>query len=559
MLTAIESELVAAHPYFKYVAPGPTSLIKVTRLARSIKVAGAVWKLNKLRRRYVKGETVGHIIGDEIGRKLIGKAMHKPRDKYRKTLIKASRVRHDHTRKNGIGGRSWITEPGRYKMVIVFHDANRVGPHVDVHIDRLSLVYKLAGKPEVTDKIRYKRDGTLTDDSIKVILNHVRSEIQNGSRVAQNIDHTKSNARANWTNGDPDQKGYGAGISRQIISETEVDIYKAHHNGPIEMYAPVLNPHRAVYLYRLYKGSNHRRPHKSDAPICIFGVKSANPPQLEDRLHLTMIDPEHMDKLEAKADMATATAKYDGASCYFVITKKGTTVWSPRTSVKTNERIEYTFKVDGIAYTTNDEQIVGMGELLFKDSEGNYVPAATVGGILNAQSVVPEEYTPEIRIYRIDRWGREKTGSIDFWENRKLQEKAAKLSDKLEVVELMDPERALASGYEGIVAVPEGGSVNDGFKMKWWQDANDWRIDEVDFRPGEKGGVAGVVYCTSMESGKTFKLGPSAVGNQELTREMMANPHDYQGSVLKVQSRNGHEGRAAKVVAVHMDKGTAPI
>src|SRR5690606_4602867 len=112
---------------------------------------------------------------------------------------------------------------------------------------------------------------------------------------------------------------------------------------------------------------------------------------------------------------------------------------------------------------------------------------------------------------------------------------------KLEVVELMDPERALASGYEGIVAVPEGGSVNDGFKMKWCQDANDWRIDEVDFRPGEKGGVAGVVYCTSMESGKTFKLGPSAVGNQELTREMMANPHDYQGSVLKVQSRNGHE------------------
>jgi hypothetical protein len=563
-LAAVEAELIAAHPYFKWIAPGPISLVKPTYINRPLKVAGAAWKARKIVKRYRGGESAGHILGSEIGGKVVGKAMKKPRNAYKKQLVKASRIRHDYTRKNGIGGRSWITEPGRYRMVIVFHDANGVGPHIDVHIDRVSLVYKLQGKTEVTDQIKYKRDGTLTDDSVKVLLNHVRSEIANGSRVAQNIDHTKTNARANWVNGDPNAKGYGAGVSRQVISETDVDIYKCHYDQDsqlMEMYAPVLNPHRAVYLYRLYKGDSPRTPHKQrHAPICIFGAKKAGPPTLEDRLHLKMIDPKDMEKLLAKADMSTSTLKYDGASCYFVITKKGTTVWSPRTSVKTNERIEYTFKVDGVAYATNDETIVGMGELLYKDKDGNYVPASTVGGTLNAQAVVPADLTPEIRIYRVDRWGRQNTKNMEFWENRKLQEKAAKLSPRLQVVELMQPEEAMNRGAEGVVVVPEGGSVNDGFKMKWWDDAEDWTIESVDFFPGEKGGVAGVVRVSHTEHGE-MNLGPGQVGNQALTRNMMANPDDYKGAVLMVESRRGGAKRAAKARAIrlHQDKGFAPI
>ena len=84
-----------------------------------------------------------------------------------------------------------------------------------------------------------------------------------------------------------------------------------------------------------------------------------------------MIHPEDMSTLESKADMSTSTAKYDGSSCYFVITKDGTTVWSPRQSKVTGEQIEYTFKIDGIAITTSEQTIVGMGELLFKQKSLN--------------------------------------------------------------------------------------------------------------------------------------------------------------------------------------------
>jgi hypothetical protein len=63
---------------------------------------------------------------------------------------------------------------------------------------------------------------------------------------------------------------------------------------------------------------------------------------------------------------------------------------------------------------------------------------------------------------------------------------------------------------------------------------------------------------TSLESGKKFKLGPSQMGDQTLTRHMMDNPNLYEGSVVKVNSKRGHEGRASKVIGFHDDKGLAP-
>jgi hypothetical protein len=326
------------------------------------------------------------------------------------------------------------------------------------------------------------------------------------------------------------------------------------------MYAPAINPYRALYLYRIYPGNG------KIAPILIFGSKSHQPPKLDDRLHLKAFQPDEMEKLAEKADMSTSTAKYDGSSCYFVITKEGTTVWSPRESVVTGEQIEYTFKIDGIATThTDGPTIVGMGELLFKEKSHNpfkqdeYLPSATGSGILNMNAVVPKNIEPEIRIYRIDRVGREKTGNLSFWENRQLQHEVAKLNPHLHVVELMDPDTAHAKGFEGVVVVPEGASVNDGFKMKWFEDPEDWRIDRVEFRPGDKGGVAGVVWYTNLENGKTYKMGPSQVGSQTYTRHMMDNPDQYVGTVHKVQSRRGHSGRAAKVIMEHPDKGVAPF
>lgn len=553
----ISSNMYAARPYFHSVSPAVPTLFAYRHVSFSVKMAIAAFKTL----RTVKAmDNAGpaEAIGDFVGGRIISMAMRPAKSQVRRAHVKVQQMpRRDFWRKNGMGGRSWITEPGQYDMIIVFHDANRAGPHIDVHIGQLSLVYRV--KPELYSKLKYNNQGYLTEASRKEIINYIRSEVNNGGFVPQNLDHSRANARSTWVNGDPNGRNYGDGRTRQIVLETKVDVIKAHADGPIEFYAPDINPHRGMYIYRVFPGDDKK------APICVWGNRTNQPPKLVDRLHLKLTHPEDLDKLAVKADMSTSTAKYDGSSCYFVITKDGTTVWSPRQSVKTGEQIEYTHKLDGISQVhTSEGTIVGMGEVLFSKKERNpfrkttYLSSAEGSGILNAQAVLPDHIQVEIRIYRIDKVGRTTTYDLDFWENRDLQHEVARLDpDHFKVVELMDPDAAKARGFEGVVVVPENGSVNDGFKVKWWQDANDWRIDRVEFREGEKGGVAGVVYATSLDSGKEFKLGPSQVGNQTLTREMMADPQAYEGTVLKVQSRHGHEGRAAKVVAIHDDKGLA--
>jgi hypothetical protein len=554
-INIVSQNLYNSKEYFVAVNPNLPYAFAGT-YKRSIKLVLFGHKTYVSLRSIRKGVPLATATGDFIGSKIIKKVTRPARNQVAKTHVKMTRLDHDWRRKNGIGGRTWITEPGQYKMVIVFHDANRAGPHIDVHIDRLSMVYKV--KPDLYAKLKYNSDGMLTEKSRQAIIDHVRWEVNNGSRVPQNIDHSKTNARYSWVGGDPAEKHYGAAKTRQVVLETDVEIYKAHHNGPIEFYAPAINSHRAMYLYKIYPGTSKR------APILIWGNKSHQPPKLEDRLHLKMMPPEDTDKLAQLADMSTATAKYDGSSCYFVITKHGTTVWSPRQSKITGEQIEYTFKIDGIATTTSEQTIVGMGELLFKEKswnpfkQHNYLPSATGSGILNSNSVVPKNIQPEIRIYRIDRIGKEYVGNQNFWTNRELQQQVSQLNNNLKVVELMDPDTAHTKGYEGVVVVPKEASVNDGFKLKWWADPSDWRIDKVEFKQGSKGGVAGVAWMTSLESGKKFKLGPSQMGDQTLTRAMMDNPKLYEGSVVKVNSRRGHEGRASKVIGFHDDKGLAP-
>ncbi|HJS83667.1 MAG TPA: hypothetical protein VJ742_12610 [Nitrososphaera sp.] len=555
-LDIVRDEMVEAKPIFQQLSPSFTGLFLGT-VGKVVR--GADWTIG-LTRSLRAGDPIESIIGDEIGGRVTGKIASPVSNKVEQAHLAMPHMRRDWKRKNGLGGRSWITKPGRHKMVMVFHDANRAGPHIDVHIGRLSVIYRV--KPELYAQLKYNRQGMLTENSRKLLIEHVRSEVANGSRVPQNLDHSQRNARASWVDGDTDAKYYGSGKTRQVFSETTVDVYKAHADGPIEMYAPVINPHRGTYLYQLYPGDNKR------APILIWGNKSHQPPKLEDRLHLKLAHPEDIDKVGTKVDMKTSTAKYDGASMYFVITPKGTTAWSPRLSTKTNERIEYTYKLGDIAHVTSDETIIGMGELLFVEKQKpgqrikgpKYLSAAETGGILNSDAVVPDNLRAEVRLYRIDRVGRKRTKDLSFWENRELQKRTASLHpDLFKVVELMPPDKAKKQGFEGFVAVPKDASVNDGYKVKWWDDANDWRIDSVEFKPGDKGGIAGVVHCTSLDSGKKFKLGPGQVGTRDVTEAMMAEPKSYEGTVLKVHSRQGHEGRAAKVIMEHPDKGTAPF
>lgn len=555
MLNELEEELVAARPYFKMASVGPGAVLKGRHLL-AFTLFGKAKKGWKRFSQYADGMPFSIMLADMTCDWVIensGVVRDLKKVNTKGHAIASARARdRDFFRKNGVGGHSWFTHNSREQMVVVFHDANRAGPHIDVHIGRVSLVYRV--KPELYSKLKYNNQGMLTENSKKAILDHLRAEIDNGSRVPQNLDHSVTNARIEWTDGDPDAKSYGSGRTRQIVLDTEIEILKAYEDGPMEFYAPDIWPHGQMYLYRIYPGTEKR------APICIWGHKKHKHPVFEDRLHLKLTHPEDLDKVADVVDMTTATAKYDGSSCYFVIGPKGTTVWSPRMSKKTGDRIEYTFKIEGLAAVSNGETIVGMGELLFRqEGREGYLSCAEGGGILNSNALLPHGITPEIRVYRVDKVGRRDVHDLPFWENRELQKEVCDLSPShFKPVELMTPDEALKQGFEGVVVVPQDVSVNHGFKTKWWTDPHDWQIDSVEFKEGEKGGVAGVVKCTSLDSGKQFNLGPGQVGDQTLTRAMMADPDLYKGSVIKVQSRHGHEGRASKMIGFHDDKGLAP-
>lgn len=587
-------ELVQSKPYFKNLSPTWPGLIRgrMARWARRAFVANmAVKETLAFREGKPAAEIVGNIAGGQINRRIF----KQPRKQMTKAHLHARHIQgRDFFRKNGLGGHYWFYQPGRHQMVIVFHDAYKAGPHLDVHIGRFSMVRRV--KPEVYEQIRYNNQGYLTQDSKQLLLDFLREEVDNNTRIPQNLDHSITNTKATWLASDvkptrPDRQelvaptlmpwvperirdtdwfqqvekrrapGYGAGDTRQVVFEDTVDIYKAHHEGPFEFYAPKFNFHRGMYVYRLYPGNETR------APILVWGNLTHDPPNLEDRLHLRFIQPEDMEKMLARSDPDTSTAKYDGSSCYVVITPKGTTVWSPRESKATGKQIEYTYMLKSLPNVTSPETIVGMGELMFHKrtppwvlaERKEFLPQATGGGLLNGQTILPKGINPEIYLYRIDRIGRTKTIDLPFWDNRELQEEVAKLDPKhLKVVELMSPEKAHLEGFEGVVMGRSDEPVTQFNKTKWTTDPNDWVIDEVQYHEGPRGGVAGVTWATSLESGRRFKLGPGQMGDQRLTRHMAEHPDLYKGVVLQVASRIGHEGRAANVVGFHQDKGVAP-
>ena len=547
LLDTIAEQFVEAKPYYRTISTSWHALFP-GKYARAMKYARNTYKIAKYAQAKRKGATTAELVGMEIFGRLRGKMMAPFTTRMCHLHVRAARTHHDPFRKNGVGGRSWIDRPGRYNMVIVYHDANRAGPHVDVHIGRLSLIYKV--KPDVYAQLKYNRDGYLTDNSKKILMDFVRGEIADGSRLAQNIDHTVTNAHASWTNGDREGTNYGDGFTRQIISESQVDIYKAYWDGPIEFYAPALNARQSMYLYKIYDGK---------VPIVIWGNKATKHPAFTDRLHLKLeVHPD-----EQKMDMSTSTLKYDGSSAYIVVGPKGTRVFSPRYSKVTGERIEYTPKLNGLSHAHSDETIIAMGEVMFKQKSWNpfaetkYLPQSQASGILNSNELVPKGYEVEVRVYRVDKVGRTNVRDLPFHENRDLQHQVAAKSEFMKVVDYMTPEEAHERGFEGVVVAPYGGSVNDGYKIKYVDDALDWKIVSVDFGDGDKGGIAGVVRAESLESGKSFNLGPGQMGDHTLCRDMMQHPERYEGRVIKVESRRGHEGRAAKVVGFHDDKGIA--
>lgn len=552
---------------FLTLAPSPISAVKIRGAQTLVRLLKTAWDLAKVARGQMD---VTEILGKELAGVALRPVKRLPKRAIARSLQMAQ-----------IRGKRTLLDPviqnveeknGRVvrRMRVMYHDANKAKKHLDVHIGRTSLIYRVSGKP-VENEIRYNYKGELTEASKKALLEHLRSEIAQNARVAQNLDHTIANAKCSWLVGEPGISGYGSGLTRQLVTEGDVELYHRRVRSSEHIYVPQLFGSQGTYLYQIYPGTD------TGVPILIWGKLIPRDERYKDRLHLKLVQPEELETTyQRRIDERTNTRKYDGASTYFSSNGEGFKFFSPRYSKETGRRIEYTYKVPELCEQGHRAKPAGMGELMFWRRSGvgrllygatglrgpehlcwDYVPASEVGGILNGDSVRPREIHPEVRIYRIDRWNGIDTYSFPFFANRELQEALrAECRGAWEVVARARPVRGrVSNGWEGFVGVPEGGSVNDGLKVKWWGDEADWEVIGNDLSLSEKGNIQGVLRFRSLESGREYNLGPGQIGSFDDCMLLLDAKQDAIGLVAKVHSRQGHEGRASKLVSWHLDKG----
>ena len=547
------------------IAPSPLQLFKAPIAKIAISAIGAAGAAIRI----IRGDPLADALGETLGDMALRPATGRLKSGMYKSLMMAQ-IKGDRTLLDPAIAASERDVDGRVvrRMRIMFHDANRAGKHLDVHIGRTSLIYRITGKP-VESKIKFNNKGELTQESKEALLEHLRKEIANNSRVAQNLDHTITNAKCSWMMGDLGLEGYGSGATRQMVAEDDVEFYHHRVRSSEHVYAPLLFGNQGTYLYQIYPGKD------TGTPILIWGKLIPRDIKFQDRLHLTLIQPEELDKFVSKIDPWTNTRKYDGASCHFHSdTGQGFKFFSPRFSKETGHRIEYTYKLPEMAEVGHPAKPVGMGELLFwkrtpagillrefsdwRGPEGicwNYLKASEIGGVLNSHHVRPRDIWPEVRVYRIDRWNGVDTYNLPFWENRNLQILMTSClnSDYWRVVSLAAPRVNCPESWEGYVAVPEGESINNGYKLKFLADAEDWKCVGSELYLSDKGNIAGMINFIN-PAGKPMNLGPGQIGSFDSCMEIMDNPERFIGSYAKVVSRLGHSGRAAKLQMWHMDK-----
>jgi len=470
----------------------------------------------------IKGEIT---ISDIIVNQAVGKIINLARGPFRKMLIEASDGSIKLFGKNGFGGRSWFSEINKYgrkieKMVVAFHDANKAGPHLDIHIGKISFIKKI---PANANKALRRGDADAVKKDIQKLLNTRKI-------IPQNLDHSPGNARLSWENGGSGINGYGAGKTRRIIMDEPVEIIKNDGETAV-IYAPKINRYHNIFFHRL------------NEKMSAVGSILKEPAGLKDKLHL--ISTNSKDQFLKMVDPKTITKKEDGAAAHIVMTPKGTTIWSPRISRVSGRRIEYTGKLPEIARMTGN--FVGMGELKFLKN-GKYLTAAEIGGILNSAEIRPLNVKPEILLYRADKVNGKDVSHLGFWDNRKLQE--AIKNDFIKVVRLVGPN---FNKGEGLVGVPKNGSILNGYKLKFVTDPDDWEVIGNELKYGPTGRTAGVMWFKSLKSGKKFKLGPGQLGSEDFVKNLIGK--NLNGLVAKVVSKNGYEGRSSKFIEWHSDKG----
>lgn len=534
---------------FLAVTPGLEALVTLKAVRAALQINGTFWTIWNAKK---EDDSVSNIVASLLASRVKGMAYGKISNHVNNAFKLAA-----FERMPAFQTKTWISikndadQNGRIikDLVIIYHDANKAGKHLDIHIGHLSLVMRITGKP-VEDKLKFV-NGRLTEASRDALLDHVRAEINNNSRVAQNLDHSKSEARNSWMYDESlkEVEGYGSGATRQIVMEEKIEIYKTggENDNLLEMYIPTLFPYHGLYLYKIYSGET------TGTPITIFGKMKNSAPKVQDRLHLKMI--KDIDKYRELVDPNTNTIKYDGASTYLDIKEKSSKFYSPRISKVTGERIEYTFKLPELARMKDPlGNSIGMGELLFyrKNIFGQrkYLSAAQIGGVLNSNSIRPEDIFPEIVLYRLDKYhGMDVTGT-DFFENREMVSFLSSLSSFIIPPKVVDIRQV--KNIEGFVGVGKGDSIVNGYKFKFVEDPEDWVLETINFKLTSTGHVSGI--CTFRFEDKVFNMGPGQIGDRSSCIDMMNNPKNYIGTTAKVVSRRGFTGRAAKMEGWHLDK-----
>ena len=195
---------------FLDVSPGIGSLAKAKWLRRAWLLKGVVMPaIPILKNKKVSSEIIGEAIGKYMVSTIKSNLLRRPRFIVAKMHHRAHYIKRRTSKVNGIGGRTWINPlidadiNGRVikKMVIIYHDAHKAQKHIDIHIGHLSFIMRVSGKP-VENDIKFNSKGELTQSAKDALVQHVRNEIFNHSRVPQNLDHSILNAKCTWYAGD---------------------------------------------------------------------------------------------------------------------------------------------------------------------------------------------------------------------------------------------------------------------------------------------------------------------------------------------------------------------
>lgn len=466
--------------------------------------------------------------------------------------IAAARIELRVLRPLAVAGGTWSAPaPGRRrgKLIIVVHRADKAGDHVEMYIEdsNTGICHNVGvARLERAPKLNHK--GWLTESSQEDAIQLLRNKGEGRDWIAFSTDHQPWEARASWNRHEDGPAGYGAGQLRQVIREEPIEF--TSDGSTIEFQSWELNSWDRTYVHVVFPPDDKR-----SSPVGVIGFKHLPEPEFEDRLHLTF-DGQDPARFRRNLPGGRCSIKKDGASTHFVSDKHGTRFFSPRKSVENGRRIEYSSKLGDLQDVKSSEKIVGMGELTFVDTRtGHELGESEIGGVLNSDALPPDYLEPRVYVYRVDQVGRKNVISEPYWEsNRPRCEAFSKKHPKLAVPREVQLDAIESTkGEEGVVGVAAGQPITEGRKLKWRADKRDVKVTRVEFEPGEKGGVAGVVwYQDPKVPGKEFKTASGFTQDEKL--DMMRHPKKYEGRTMKISGYEGHGSRAAKFEGWHLDK-----